>query len=34
MGKERKWVKWWEVETPVYTPPILIKNVNITKAQF
>jgi len=34
MGKEKKWVKWWEVETPVYTPPILIKNVNITKAQF
>ncbi|MEM3403226.1 MAG: TldD/PmbA family protein [Nitrososphaeria archaeon] len=34
IGKRRKWVKWWEVETPVYTPPILIKNVKITKAQF
>lgn len=31
--KERKWIKWWEVRTPVFTPALIFDEVNITKAQ-
>ncbi|MGB9727423.1 MAG: TldD/PmbA family protein [Nitrososphaeria archaeon] len=34
IGKDRKWIKWWEIEVPVYTPAILIERSRITKAQF
>jgi PmbA protein len=34
IGKDRRWVKWWEIEVPVYTPAILIEKSRITKAQF
>lgn len=34
MGRERRWIKWWEVETPVYTPAVLIEGARVTKAQF
>jgi PmbA protein len=33
IGKERKWIEWWEVETPILTPTLVIDNVAITKAQ-
>jgi PmbA protein len=32
VGKENKQLKSWEAETPVVTPEVLIKNVNVTKA--
>lgn len=32
IGKERKWVKWWEVNVPTLSPAILVKDVPITKA--
>ncbi|NHV60938.1 MAG: TldD/PmbA family protein [Candidatus Verstraetearchaeota archaeon] len=31
--KERKWVKWWEVRTPIYLPAMVVSDVRITKAQ-
>lgn len=31
--KERRWIKWWEVRTPVFTPALIFDEVNITKAQ-
>lgn len=34
IGRDRRWVKWWEIEVPVYTPAILIEKSRITKAQF
>lgn len=30
---ERKWVRWWEVRTPVYLPAMISNDVTITKAQ-
>lgn len=33
LSKQRKWVEWWEVETPSYVPRMLISNLQITKAQ-
>lgn len=30
-ARNRQWIHWWEISTPVLTPSILIKNVNITK---
>ena len=33
IGKERKWIEWWEVETPILTPAVMIEKVKITKAQ-
>lgn len=32
-GKESKQLRSWEAETPVITPEVLIKNVNISKAK-
>ncbi len=32
LSKERTWVKWWEVQTPVYLPHIVVKDVGITRA--
>ncbi|MCS7097701.1 MAG: TldD/PmbA family protein [Candidatus Methanomethyliaceae archaeon] len=31
--KNRNWIKWWEVRTPVFTPAMVIEDVRITKAQ-
>ena len=31
VGKVPEQVRGWEVETPVITPPILVKNIRITK---
>lgn len=33
IGKEPKWIKWWEVDTPTCTPALLIEKARITKAQ-
>ncbi|MGQ9781971.1 MAG: TldD/PmbA family protein [Nitrososphaeria archaeon] len=33
IGKERKWVEWWEVEIPTNAPALLIEKARITKAQ-
>jgi PmbA protein len=30
ISNKPEWIQWWEVENPVYTPYVLIKNVNIT----
>jgi PmbA protein len=32
MGKERRWIKWWEVETPVLTPAVLVEGMKVTRA--
>jgi len=32
LTKDRKWVKWWEVEVPTLTPTALIGKVNFTKS--
>lgn len=32
LSKERKWVKWWEVPTPVYLPHMIVEDVGITRA--
>lgn len=32
IGKERSWVKWWEVHTPVLCPDVLVDDVTITRA--
>jgi len=33
VGAERKWIKWWEVRTPVMMPTLISRGVNLTKAQ-
>ena len=32
LSKERRWIKWWEVPTPVYLPHVVVENVGITRA--
>ncbi|WP_455284783.1 TldD/PmbA family protein [[Eubacterium] cellulosolvens] len=32
LSRERKWIKWWEVPTPVYLPHTVVEDVGITKA--
>jgi PmbA protein len=32
LSKERKWIKWWEVETPTLTPCAVIENVRFTRS--
>jgi len=32
LSKERKWIKWWEVPTPVYLPYMIVEDVGITRA--
>ena len=31
LGRERYWISWWEVETPVYAPHAVIEKLNFTK---
>jgi len=33
MGKDRRWVRWWEVRTPTFLPDMVLPEVNLTKAQ-
>jgi len=32
LSKERRWIKWWEVPTPVYLPHMIVEDVGITRA--
>jgi len=32
LSRERKWIKWWEVEVPTYTPYALIEDLKFTKS--
>jgi PmbA protein len=32
IGKERRWVQWWEVDVPTLIPALRIPNVRVTKA--
>jgi len=32
VGNDPKQIHWWEVQTPVVTPHVLVENVNITKS--
>jgi PmbA protein len=32
IGKDRDWIRWWEVETPTFAPAMRIKGVGITRA--
>jgi PmbA protein len=32
LSRERKWIKWWEVPTPVYLPHMIVEDVGITRA--
>jgi PmbA protein len=32
LSKERRWIKWWEVTTPVYLPHVVVENVGVTRA--
>jgi len=31
-SRERQWIRWWEVEVPVLTPHILVRDVGVTSA--
>ena len=31
LGREKYWITWWEVETPVYAPHAVIEQLNFTK---
>ena len=33
LGQQRRWIKWWEVETPVLAPAALVRQVNFTRSQ-
>ena len=32
ISNDRSWIKWWEVETPIYSPALKIKDVPITSS--
>ncbi len=32
LGRERYWISWWEVETPVYAPHAIVEKLNFTKS--
>lgn len=32
LTRERRWVKWWEVEVPTYTPAALVDGLRFTKS--
>jgi PmbA protein len=32
IGRERRWVKWWEVETPTLVPAVLVDDVRFTRS--
>jgi PmbA protein len=32
LGRDREWVKWWEVNTPTLTPHVLVDDVRMTTA--
>ena len=32
ISKERRWIRWWEVETPVLSPAIVVSGMHVTKA--
>ncbi len=32
IGKKRRWIKWWEVETPTLSPQIIVDGMTVTKA--
>lgn len=32
LSKQRRWIKWWEVTTPVYLPHMIVRDVGITRA--
>jgi PmbA protein len=32
MSRNRKWVKWWEVEIPTLTPSVIVRNVRLTRS--
>ena len=32
LSKQRKWIKWWEVEVPTLSPSIIINDVPITRS--
>ncbi|MEM0452402.1 MAG: TldD/PmbA family protein [Nitrososphaerota archaeon] len=33
ISREKYWIKWWEVETPVYAPYIVLEKLTFTKPQ-
>lgn len=32
LSRERRWIKWWEVDTPTLTPSALVGNLKFTKS--
>ena len=32
LSGERRWIKWWEVPTPVYLPHMIVEDVGISRA--
>ncbi len=32
LGREREWIKWWEVSTPTLAPAMMIRGVRVTRA--
>jgi PmbA protein len=32
IGKDRSWIKWWEVHTPTLAPDVLVDGVTVTRA--
>jgi PmbA protein len=33
LSNERHWIRWWEVDTPTFTPYVLVEGVGITTAK-
>ncbi len=33
LSRDRKWVRWWEVETPTLTPSALVKGLKFTRSR-
>lgn len=32
ISKHREWIKWWEVDTPTFSPAIVVNDVSVTRA--
>jgi PmbA protein len=32
LGEERRWIKWWEVDTPTLSPSALVRGTKFTKS--
>jgi PmbA protein len=33
LSRERKWIRWWEVEVPTLAPTALVKGLKFTRSR-